>query len=69
MGMDLLRSALTFLLRRFDIVLHADQDIDWYVHTMLLPRADIQVRFTAPGGPGQAVGRWRGAVSDLLNIP
>lgn len=68
MGMDLLRSALTFLLRRFDIVLHADQDIDWYVHTMLLPRADIQVRFTAPGADRPA-GRWRGAVSDLLNIP
>ena len=67
MGMDLLRTALAFLIQRYDIVLHTDQEVDWYVHTMLLPRQEIQVRFT-PAGSARNAGRWSGALSNLVNF-
>lgn len=67
MGMDLLRTALAFLIQRFDIVLDTNQEVDWYVHTMLLPRQEVRVRFT-PAGAGRNAGSWSGALSSLVKF-
>lgn len=67
LGMNLLRSALTFMMERFDTVLAGDQDIDWRLHIMFTPRAEIPVRF-APAGAASDGGRWSGAVSSLVNL-
>lgn len=68
MGMDLLRTALAYLTRRFDIVLCADHEVDWHVSTVLLPRQEIPVRF-APAGTSLQAGRWSGPVAEMVTLP
>ncbi|MFN7573073.1 MAG: cytochrome P450 [Betaproteobacteria bacterium] len=67
LGMDLLRAALGFMVRRFDTVLDADQAIDWRLHVMFMPRAEITARFE-PVGAATDGGRWAGPVAGLVNL-
>lgn len=67
LGMDLLRLALGFVVQRFDTVLDADQTIDWRLHIMFMPRAEIPVRFE-PAATATDGGRWAGPVSDLVDL-
>lgn len=67
LGMDLLRSALGFMLQRFHTVLDADQVIDWRLHVMFMPRAEIMVRFDPPDASSVG-GRWAGPVAELVDL-
>jgi cytochrome P450 len=73
LAMDTMRSALAFMAQRFDTVLHVDQAIDWRLHVMFMPRAEITVRFVPPGAPGATGengggGQWTGPVAGLVEL-
>lgn len=67
LGMELLRAALLFLVREYEIVLDRDQAIDWRLDVMFMPRADITVRFDRRAST-LAGGRWSGPVAELVDF-
>jgi cytochrome P450 len=68
LAMDLLRTALAYTVQRFDTVLDVDQDVDWRIHIMFMPRDEIRVRFEPPGAAPNS-GRWNGPVTTLIDLP
>lgn len=70
---DVIKTALTFLLQRFELVLAGDQEVDWRLHIQLLPRTSPKVRVQTAGAPGgdrrARAGRLLGPVGALLDWP
>lgn len=60
LGMALMRAGLRAVLRRGNVVLDADQEVDWRLNVQFMPREEITVRFVAPDQQ-QVKGRWLGA--------
>jgi cytochrome P450 len=70
---DLIKTALTFLLERFELVLAGDQEIDWRLHIQLMPRTSPKMLIQRARAPrrydrGRA-GRLLGPVGALLDWP
>lgn len=69
LGLYLIKTALVFLLSRFDLVLAGDQEIDWRVHILFMPRTDPVVAVRRLGAsPERAAGKLAGPVSELLTL-
>jgi cytochrome P450 len=70
--MDLLKTALIFLLPRFDVLLTEDQDLDWVMRIMLLPSPDPIVAFypfhSQVSPTPKKAGAISGALAGLLNF-
>ncbi len=65
----LIKTAAAFLLRRYDLVLSADQAIDWRVHVNLMPGDEpIMTVRTARASSSRKTGKLRGAVADLVRL-
>lgn len=63
----LIEAALAFLLPRHDLVLAGDQEIDWRLHIIFMPRDEPIMRVDAPGGAGsRRPGRLLGPVGTLI---
>jgi cytochrome P450 len=65
LAMYLLRTALSFLLQRYDVSLDGDQEIDWRIHIMFMPRTDPRIMLTRDGSTGPG-GKLLGPVAELL---
>ncbi len=65
----LIKTALAFLLPRYDLVLANDQDVDWRVHIMFTPRRDPVVTIQSLDGSTRVkAGKLGGPVGKLLNF-
>ncbi len=66
LALRLLRDCLVALLRRGEVMLDADVDIDWRVHVVLLPTPDPRVRLCERDGTGGGV--LRGGVRGIVEL-
>jgi cytochrome P450 len=65
----LIKTALVFLLSEYDITLAEDQEVDWRVHIMLMPRSDPMVTIHPLRASSLArAGKLGGPVSSLLSL-
>jgi cytochrome P450 len=65
----LIKLVLAFLLPRYDILLAGDQDIDWQVHIMFMPRTDPAINvFARNAAIPSSGGRLGGRVGHLLGF-
>jgi len=66
----LLKTAMVFLLQRYDLVLSSDQEVDWRIHIQFMPRIDPRIWVQAAGTPSaRQAGRLRGPVARLVCLP
>jgi len=69
LALHLMKTALAALIERFDVVLSADQSVDWRVHIMFMPRSDPTVRiFSVEAGQMRTGGKLRGPVAELIRF-
>jgi cytochrome P450 len=66
LAVALIASVLAELLPRHDLVLAAEQAIDWRLHIQLLPRADPVMRIRSPASRVGGAPVWRGSVAALV---
>lgn len=62
----LLEAVLAFLLPRYDLVLADDQEVDWRLHIIFMPRDEPIMVVDAPGPAPRRAGRLGGAVGELI---
>ena len=66
---SMLLRLLTAILRRYDIVLAADQELDWKINITMMPAQEPVVRILAAQSECAAVGgRLNGPVADLIHF-
>lgn len=69
MAIRLIKTVLAFLLPRYDLTLAGDQEVDWRVHIMFMPRCDPMVTIRSLDTPvHRRAGRLGGPVGKLLNL-
>jgi cytochrome P450 len=68
LAMYLLKATLVWLIRRFDLVLAGDQEIDWRIHIMLMPSAEIEIRVDECDKTTSRPGRLLGPVAELVKL-
>jgi cytochrome P450 len=64
----LIKAALALMLPRHELVLAGNQEIDWRIHIMLMPRSDPLMTISAPGGLGSRAGKLLGPICDLISL-
>ncbi|HYY98078.1 MAG TPA: cytochrome P450 [Pyrinomonadaceae bacterium] len=62
----LIRESLASLLPRYDLSLSEDQEIDWRIHIIFLPRSEPAVTVSAAEAPATKPGRLLGPVGELI---
>ena len=67
LALGLMKAVLSFLVARYDLVLAGDQDVDWRVHIMFMPRNDPAFLIQAPDA-SEAGGALRGPLAALLSL-
>jgi cytochrome P450 len=67
LGLHVIKAALVQLLPEFDLVLAGDQDIDWQVHIIFMPRSDPQMTVQRPATPAIG-GKLSGPVRELIEL-
>jgi hypothetical protein len=63
-----MKAALAVVMPRFELVLADDQEIDWRIHIMFMPRNDPVMNVRAAGAADARAGRLRGPVAELVNL-
>ena len=66
LGTYIIKEALASLIPRYELVLAEDQEIDWRINTMFMPRDEPIMTISAPGEPAPRAGKLLGPVGDLL---
>ena len=64
----IIKAALAFLMPRYDLVLAEDQEIDWRIHIIFMPRNDPIMTLSTPGGSTFSEGKLLGPVADLISL-
>jgi cytochrome P450 len=68
-AMRLLKTALAFLLSRFDLVLQDDQEVDWRLHVQFMPATDPIMAAYRVGSPeALRAGKLGGPVGNLIDL-
>ena len=68
LAMYLLKATLISLIRRFDLVLAGDQEVDWRIHIMLMPSAEIKIRIDECDKTTFKPGTLLGPVAELVKL-
>jgi cytochrome P450 len=63
-----IKAALAFLMPRYELVLAEDQEIDWRIHIMFMPRNEPIMTVSAPGVSTLKGGKLLGPVGDLISL-
>ena len=64
----MIKTSLAFLLQRFDLVLSFDQEIDWRIDIVLLPRNDPLMSIRRPEATSLSGGKLIGPVRELIDL-
>jgi cytochrome P450 len=64
----MIKTALAFLMPRYELVLADDQEIDWRIHIQFMPRNDPIMSVRAPGVSTSRAGKLFGPVSELMSL-
>jgi cytochrome P450 len=64
----MIKIALAALMRRYELVLADDQEIDWRIHIQFMPRNDPAMSVQTAGATMSAAGKLFGPVGDLVNL-
>ena len=67
LALELMKAVLSFLVARYDLVLAGDQEVDWRVHIMFMPRNDPAFLIRTPEA-SQEGGTLRGPLAALLSF-
>jgi cytochrome P450 len=67
LALGLMKAVLAFLVARYDLVLAGDQEVDWRVHIMFMPRSDPAFLIRTPDA-SDAGGTLRGPLAALLSL-
>lgn len=62
----IIKEALASLIPRYELVLAEDQEIDWRINTMFMPRNEPIMTVSAPGESTPRAGKLLGPVGELL---
>jgi cytochrome P450 len=69
LAMRMMKTALAFLLPRYDVVLAGDQEIDWRLHIQFMPKSDPAVVLSRAGSePAPVPGKLGGPVRDMIRL-
>jgi cytochrome P450 len=68
LAVRMLKTALAYLLKRYDVVLAGDQEVDWRLHVQFIPTPDPSVTLVPAGTRSQTPGKLRGPIGDLLQF-
>lgn len=68
LAMYVIKATLALLMPRYDLVLAEDQEIDWRIHIMFMPKSDPTMTVCAPGESTLRGGKLLGPVSDLVSF-
>ena len=64
----IIKAALAFLMPRYELVLNEDQQIDWRIHIMFMPRNEPIMSVSVPGASTSSGGKLLGPVADLISL-
>jgi cytochrome P450 len=64
----MIKTSLAFLLRRFDLVLSFDQEVDWKIDIVLLPANDPLMSIRRPEAPSMNGGKLIGPARELIDL-
>jgi hypothetical protein len=64
----MIKASLAFLLRRFDLVLSSDQEVDWKIDIVLLPETDPLMSIRKPEATSMSGGKWIGPARKLIYL-
>ena len=68
LAMYMIKTSLAFLLRRYDLVLSCDQEVDWKIEIVLLPSNDPVMSIRRPEAMSISSGKLIGPVLDLIDL-
>jgi cytochrome P450 len=64
----IIKVVLALLIPRYEIVLADDQEIDWRIHIMFMPRNEPIMTVSAPSTSTPKAGKLLGPVSELISF-
>jgi hypothetical protein len=64
----MIKTSLAFLLRRFDLVLSFDQEVDWKIDIVLLPANDPLMSIRRPEATPMNGGKLIGPARELIDL-
>jgi cytochrome P450 len=68
LAMQMMKTSLAFLLRRFDLVLAFDQEVDWRIDIVLLPGNDPLMSIRKPEATSMTGGKLIGPARELIDL-
>lgn len=64
----IIKEALASLITRYELVLDGDQEVDWRIHIIFMPRNEPAMKVCAPGATTTGAGKLLGPVGELLAL-
>jgi cytochrome P450 len=64
----MIKTALAWLMPRYELILADDQEIDWRIHIQFMPRNDPIMNVRAPGAPNLRAGKLLGPITELISL-
>lgn len=64
----MIKTVLTLLMPRYELVLADDQEIDWRIHIQFMPSDDPVMNVREPGASTSRAGKLLGPVSELMSL-
>jgi cytochrome P450 len=68
LAMYMIKAALVQLMPRYELLLDGDQEIDWRIHIIFMPRNDPAMTVRKAGESTSRSGRLLGPVADLIHL-
>jgi len=68
LGLKIIRAAVAFLMKRYDLLLAFDQEIDWRIDIIFTPANDPIMTLQEPGATHLTAGTLRGPITELFHL-